>query len=219
MQVKVEKQYSKGLTFIASYAYSKTISLGDTSGVQNILDVAAERAASSQDLTHHFVGSAVYELPFGHGKSFGVHWNGVTNAFLGGWSLSPIVTVDSGFPLNLTVRRNPSNTGGTDRPNINGDWHLANPTVQEWFNTSVFTKNAPLTYGDAGRNILRGPGLFNLDFSAHKSFRVTERVSAELRLESFNLTNTPALGNPNTQVGNELDVKTLGECTSIPLWA
>jgi hypothetical protein len=202
LQIKAEKRYSKGLMFIVSYAYSKTMAVGDTSGVQNILDVPAEYAVSSQDLTHHFVGSAIYDLPFGRGKGFGAHWNRVTNAFLGGWSISPIVTVDSGFPLTLTVRGNPSNTGGTDRPNINGDWHLIDPTVQEWFNTSVFSKNAPLTYGDAGRNILRGPGLFNIDLAAHKSFQITERISTELRVESFNFTNTPALGNPNTQVGN-----------------
>ncbi len=202
LQAKAEKRYSNGLTFVAAYAYSKTIALGDTSGVQNILDVAAERSVASQDMTHHFVGSAIYELPFGHGKAFGAHWNAVTNGFLGGWSISPIVTVDSGFPLNLTVRGNPSNTGGTDRPNIVGDWHLNNPTVQEWFNTAAFSKNGKLTYGDAGRNILRGPGLVNLDVAAHKSFKVTERITTELRLESFNATNTPALGNPNTQFGN-----------------
>jgi hypothetical protein len=106
------------------------------------------------------------------------------------------------FSAQPDRRGNPSNTGGTDRPNINGSWQLADPTVQEWFNTSVFSKNAPLTYGDAGRNILRGPGLFNLDLAAHKTFQITERISTELRLESFNATNTPALGNPNTQVGN-----------------
>ena len=83
-----------------------------------------------------------------------------------------------------------------------GNWHLADPTVQEWFNTAAFVKNAKYTYGDAGRNILRGPGLFNLDLAAHKSFRITERFTAQLRLESFNSTNTPALGTPNTQVGN-----------------
>jgi hypothetical protein len=202
VQAKVEKRYARGLTFLASYAYSKTIALGDTASVQNPLDWAAERAVSSQDMTHHFVGSAVYELPFGRGKTFGAHWNGVTNAILGGWSVSPIASVDSGFPLNLSVRGKPSNTGQNDRPNVVGDWHLSSPTVQEWFNTAAFVKNAKYTYGNAGRNILRGPGLFNLDLAAHKSFRITERLTAQLRLESFNSTNTPALGNPNTQVGN-----------------
>jgi hypothetical protein len=202
LQAKVEKRYAKGLTFLASYAYSKTIALGDTSGVQNPLDWAAERAVSSQDMTHHFVGSAIYNLPFGRGQTFGSQWDRLTNAVLGGWSVSPIATVDSGVPLNLTVAGKPSNTGQNDRPNVVGNWHLSDPTVQEWFNTAAFVKNAKYHYGDAGRNILRGPGLFNLDLAAHKSFRVTERFTAQLRLESFNSTNTPALGNPNTQVGN-----------------
>ena len=158
-------------------------------------------------MTQHFVGSAVYELPFGRGRTFGANWNRFTNGVLGGWSVGPIVTVDTGLPLNLTVNGNPSNSGpyGADRPNVVGNWQLANPTVQEWFNTAAFVKNAPYTYGDAGRNILRGPGLFNLDIAAHKQFRISERFSAQLRLESFNATNTPpfaGLGSPNTVVGS-----------------
>jgi len=82
--------------------------------------------------------------------------------------------------------------------------------VQEWFNTAAFAPNAKYTFGNAGRNILRGPGLVNLDIAAHKSFQITERISAQLRLESFNATNTPALGNPNTVVGNPL----FGQITS-----
>ena len=203
LQAKVEKRYSKGLTFIASYSYSKSIALGDTAGVQNAVNWSADRAVSSQDMTHHFVGSAVYALPFGKGQAFGAHWNRWSNAILGGWSVGPIVTVDSGMPLNLTVNGNPSNTGsGADRPNIVGDWHLSDPTVQQWFNTAAFVANAKYTYGNAGRNVLRGPGLFNLDLAAHKAFQITERVSAQLRLESFNATNTPALGSPNTVVGS-----------------
>jgi hypothetical protein len=85
-----------------------------------------------------------------------------------------------------------------------GNWQLANPTVGEWFNTAAFVANAPYTYGDAGRNIIRGPGLVNLDLALHKSFRITERVSAQLRIESFNSMNTPALGAPNTVLGNPL---------------
>ena len=204
LQVKVEKRYAKGLTFLGVYSFSKTIALGDTNNLQNPLNWAAERAVSTQDLTHRFVASAVYELPFGRGKAHGANWNRFTNAALGGWSIAPIVTVDSGFPLNLTVNGNPSNSGpfGADRPNVVGDWHLSDPTVQEWFNTAAFAKNAPYTYGDAGRNVLRGPGLFNLDLAAHKQFRITERFTAQLRLESFNTTNTPPLGAPNTIVGS-----------------
>jgi hypothetical protein len=202
LQAKVEKRYAKGLTFIASYSYSKTMALGDAAGLQNPANWAAERAVAGQDLTHHFVGSVVYDLPFGKSKAFGSRWNRTLDAAFGGWSLGSIVTVNSGFPLNPIVSSDPSNTGQTDRPNLVGNWHVANPTVQEWFNTAAFTPNAAYTFGDAGRNILRGPGMFNIDLAAHKNFQITERISAQLRVESFNLTNTPALGAPITDISN-----------------
>jgi Carboxypeptidase regulatory-like domain/TonB dependent receptor len=205
LQAKIEKRYTNGLTFIASYAYSKTLALGDTAGVQDQQDWMADKAVSSLDMRQHFVGSAVYQLPFGRGRQFGSHWGRVTDAALGGWSFAPIFTVSSGMPLNITVNGNPSNTGsGVDRPNVVGNWQLSNPTIGEWFNTAAFVANAPYTYGDAGRNIVRGPGLVNLDLALHKSFRISERVSAQLRIESFNATNTPALGAPNTVLGNPL---------------
>jgi hypothetical protein len=207
LQAKIEKRYTNGLTFIASYAYSKTIALGDTAGGQNELDWMADKSVSSLDVTHHFVGSAVYQLPFGQGRHFGSNWNRITDGFLGGWSFAPIFTASTGMPLNVTVNGSPSNTGATtsvDRPNVVGDWHLSNPTVAEWFNTAAFVANAAYTYGDAGRNIIRGPGFVDLDLALHKSFRITERVSAQLRVESFNATNTPALGPPNTVLGNPL---------------
>lgn len=207
LQAKIEKRYTNGLTFIASYAYSKTIALGDTAGVQNEQDWMADKAVSSLDVRQHFVGSAVYQLPFGQGRRFGSNWNRWTNGVLGGWSFAPIFTATAGMPLNVTVNGSPSNTGATtsvDRPNVVGNWQLTNPSVAEWFNTAAFVANAPYTYGDAGRNIIRGPGLVDLDLALHKSFRITEKVSAQLRVESFNATNTPALGAPNTVLGNPL---------------
>jgi hypothetical protein len=202
LQTKIEKRYANGLSFIASYAYSKTMALGDAAGLQNPLDWAAEYAVAGQDVTHHFVGNVIYELPFGRNKKFGGHWSSVTNTLFGGWAIDPIVTVQSGFPVNLSVNGEPANTGQNDRPNVVGDWHLANPTVNEWFNTAAFAKNAPFTYGDAGRNLLRSPSLFNLDLAAHKSFRVTERVTTQLRVESFNFTNTPYFAPPDAVVGD-----------------
>jgi hypothetical protein len=202
LQAKVEKRFSKGLTFLASYAWSKTIGIGDSNDVQNPQDISAERAVSSNNRAQYFVGSTVYQLPFGKGKQFGAHWNRFTDAVLGGWNLSPIVTLVSGQPLNLSVNGTPSNSGQADRPNVVGNWHLANPTINEWFNTAAFVANAPYTYGNAGRNILVGPGAATLNVGIHKTFAFTERVKAQLRLESFNATNHPNLGNPNTQVGN-----------------
>ncbi len=216
LQAKIEKRYTNGLTLIATYSYSKTIALGDSAGVQNPLDWNADRAAADTDMRQHLVASAVYALPFGKGKPFGSHWNRFADALLGGWSVAPILTVDTGMPLNVTVEGDPSNTGqqgntgNNDRPNVAGNWHLSNQTVQEWFNTTAFEPNAKYTFGNAGRNILRGPGLINLDAAAHKTFRITERVSAQLRVESFNSTNTPALGSPNTTLGSP----TFGQITS-----
>jgi hypothetical protein len=175
---------------------AKTTALG--SGFQDPLNIDAEVGPADTDRRHYFVASGVYELPFGRDGEGG----GVSRALFGGWSLSPIVTVASGLPLNLTVNGNPSNTGQNDRPNVVGDWQLENPTVAQWFNTAAFVANDRYTYGNAARNLLRGPGLFNVDLSARKSFRLSRGISADLRFESFNLTNTPSLGSPNTQVGN-----------------
>jgi len=83
-----------------------------------------------------------------------------------------------------------------------GDWELDNPTADQWFNTAAFAANAPFTYGNAPRNLLRGPGYVNVDLSLRKSFRLSERLTADVRFESFNATNRVNLGDPNTQVGN-----------------
>jgi hypothetical protein len=100
------------------------------------------------------------------------------------------------------VNGNPANTGQNDRPNVVGDWELDHPTPEQWFDTAAFVANDRYTFGNAPRNLLRGPGLFNLDVVLKKSFKVSDRVTADLRFESFNATNTTPLGNPNTQVGN-----------------
>jgi hypothetical protein len=117
-------------------------------------------------MTQHFVGSAVYALPFGQGRKYGANCNRCVNGVLGGWRVGPTNTASAGLPLNLTVNGNPSNSEpyGAVRANVVGGWQLANPTVQEWFNTAAL--------------------------AAHMQFRVSERFTAQLRLESFNATNT-----------------------------
>jgi hypothetical protein len=203
LQVKVEKRYAKGLTFLGSYAYSKTLGIGDTAGIQDQFNVAAERSVSSTDMRHHFVGSMSYPLPFGRGRRFGNGWNRWTDVALGGWSFSPIVTLSSGTPLNLIVSSNPSNTGGAaDRPNVVGDWHLSNRRLGQWFNTSAFVANASGVYGNAGRNLVISPGTFNLDAALRKDVPIKDRVSLQLRLESFNATNTPQFGSPGVDVNS-----------------
>ncbi len=220
LQAKLEKRYTRGLSLLASYGYSKTIALGEnqSGGVQDLRNIQADRAASSQDIRHHITGTAVYDLPFGRGRKFGNNWNRFENSALGGWSIDPIVTLSTGLPFNLGVNGNPSNSGqgsldgNNDRPNLVGNFKAAvnsvtqqpTHTKAQWFNTAAFAPNAPYTFGNAGRNILRAAGTVNLDVALHKKFDITERVSAQLRLEAFNAANHDVLAAPNASVGSSL---------------
>ncbi len=213
---KLEKRYSKGMTYIVSYQWSKAISdiraipgSGGSPGesarlVLDVLDFTRERGPAPQDIRHRFVGSTVYELPFGKGKTFGANWGGATNAVLGGWSVGSIVSLAGGTPATPTVRGNPAGIGGGDRPNViaGQDVNLPNQNPDGWWNPGAFQKNDIFTFGNAGKGILRGPGTAVWDFSAYKSFRFSEQYSAQFRMEAFNFTNTPQFNFPNTQVGN-----------------
>jgi hypothetical protein len=212
LQLKVEKRLAHGLSFLGSYMWSKTIANGrgesGAGGVsnslpQNPLNYRAERSLADEDRRHRFVTSYVYELPFGRGKRWLGHIHPIVNGALGGWTTAGILTVTSGQLASLTVTGNPSNTGGPDRPNVLHDWHLdSGQSLNHWFDTTAFGLNAPFTFGNAGRNLLRGPHATNLDFAIYKSFKITERIALQFRGEAFNATNTPAFGAPNAQVGS-----------------
>ncbi|MBM3797594.1 MAG: TonB-dependent receptor [Acidobacteria bacterium] len=215
MQMKAEKRYSKGSTFILHYTWSKAIAdvggiagVGNAPGenwdVQNPLDFRSERSLATNHMGHRFVGSYVYELPFGRGRTYGADMHKALDFLAGGWSLGGILTLAAGTPINLSVVGNPSNAGLMDRPNVVGQWHLprGERTLQRFFNTSAFVPNSAFQYGNAGRNLLLGPGRMNYDFSAYKNFGITERLNMQFRFEAFNFTNTPFFGAPVAQVGN-----------------
>jgi hypothetical protein len=210
-QTRIERRFSAGFTLLTSYNWSKTISdvcqPGNGTGcqgsnIQNPLDRRAERSVADQHIGHRFVSSYIWALPFGKGHRWGKGWAGRTDAILGGWNVSGILTLTSGLPFNLSVEGNPSNSSGYDRPNLVGDPGAGNRTIDRWFNTDAFAPNAPFTYGNVGRNILTGPPLRNFDFAALKNFRVTEGITIQFRFESFNFTNTPPFGLPDSTVGS-----------------
>ena len=149
------------------------------------------------------VSSVLYELPFGRGRRF-LDRGGVVNAVLGGWELGSILTVQTGFPLTVVVGRDQSNTGaGFDRPNATGEEVELPRDVrgpQRWFNTAAFTLPPFGTHGSVGRNTLIGPGLFQLDASLLKNFRLTESQTIQFRFEAFNAPNHPNWGNPNVSI-------------------
>ena len=117
----------------------------------------------------------------------------------------------SGLPFTPTLAAATVNTGTGSRPDRVGDGKLADPTVDRWFDTSAFTTPAQFTYGNAGRNILYGPGRVNFDFSVFKEFRVQEGFRLQFRTEIFNLFNTAQFDLPNAAIGNS----TAGTITSI----
>ncbi len=214
-QTRFERRYSNGLTILSAYIFSKT--MGDaggfagsgnapSSGIQNPLDRRAERGLDNQHRAHSFVSSYIYDLPWGSGRKWGSSWGGVQDTVMGGWTVAGIFSLASGRPFGLNVRGNPANTGDLNRPNVvpGADHKLSGSQrdPERWFNTDAFVPNNDFEYGNAGRNILLGPGLVNWDFAVYKRFSITERHSVQFRFESFNFTNTPSFNFPNSQVGN-----------------
>ena len=214
LQTKLEKRYSQGMTYIVSYSWSHAIgdwrSIPGSGGapgenariVKDVLDLSHERGPTPQDIRHRLIGSIVYELPFLKGAT------GAKRALLGGWSIGSILTFTTGTPATPGVqgasKSNVNDLNHLDRPDVVSGQSV-NPAQQDpslWWNQAALVANQPLTFGDAGKGILRIPGRAQWDFSAYKSFKFTEKYSAQFRFEAFNFTNTPQFNAPNTRVGN-----------------
>ena len=207
LEVKLEKRFSKGYQFLLGYSWSKNID-EDTQdqgsgGSDNPYNYRTMRGPSSIDFKQRFVGSFTMELPFGKGKMFGSNMPVVADAILGGWHLAGIVTLQGGLPFTPTLgSADPTNSGrqyGT-RPNVGGTGAVANPNRNGWFNIADFPIPVQYTIGNAGRNILRGPGISTQDLSLLKDFHFTERKYLQLRWEYFNALNITNLSNPNSNV-------------------
>jgi hypothetical protein len=203
LTLRLERRYANGLTFLSNLTYSKSLDLGNTasSGTspQNPLDLRAEWGPSSFSVKVQYVGSVVYELPFGKKRRWLTSAPTWLDVLAGGWEATGIISLQTGGPFNVTSSLDISNTGGSNRPFVVGDPNIANPTILRWFNTAAFSTVVPgggYAYGNAGRNILIGPGLQNFDLGLFKNFRLTERFGAQFRLEGFNALNHANFGDP-----------------------
>jgi hypothetical protein len=205
-QARFQQSFEHGLTALASYTWSKSIddassfftSAGDANFPQNSHDTRAERALSNFDLRHRFSLSYSYDLPFGKG------------ALWGGWQTYGIWTFQTGRPFTIALDPNLDNSntgqsilgfGANDRPNLLRSATLSHPTPDRWFDVTAFALPPYGSFGDAGRNILTGPGLQSINVSIVKSFRLAERASLEIRTEAFNLFNHPNFDLPNIFFG------------------
>jgi len=227
LQVDVNRRMARGLQFNGAYTWSHAIDNSppgfdsDYRFGGNVVDPfqwwTKERASSNLDVRNRFVFNALYELPFGRGRTFGNNWNGPVNAILGGWVFSPILTLASGFPFDVVCKYCSS---PSTRPDVVGPLQQLNRAT-EWFNTSSFQKvatnlvtGAPIAPGNSPRNPFTGPGTKTMDLSVAKTIAVTERVRTELRGEFFNLFNTPQFSPPD---GNLNDGGGFGKITSLRL--
>ena len=204
-QLKAEKRTSHGLYFLSAFTFSKAINdqpeiCCNSPWPQDSYNIRAEKGLADFDNRKRWVNSVDYELPVGKGHRF-LNRGGVPDAILGGWHVGGIISFRSGFPFSPQIGFDPSNTGspGLQRSNQIGNGHLPNPSPNLWFNVNDFpVPNCPNgCFGNAGKNILEGPGATMADLSARKFFNVTERVNLEFRGEFFNAFNHAVFSQPD----------------------
>lgn len=218
LQVKLQKNVSHGLQFLASYTYAKSLDYAGTSASgggavgnpQTYTDRKAGYGPSGFDITQRFVGSWVYLLPFGQGQRFGAS-NAFESRVLGGWEFDGISTLETGFPFTVTLNQGVNN-GAPSWPNRICSGTLSNADPSRWYNSACFAAPAPNTYGNSARGVLRGPGLVDFDVSLVKNTRLKERLNLQFRADAFNVLNTPSfsVAGINTSIGSP----TAGRITS-----
>jgi len=204
LQVEVRRRSHKGLTIWGNYVFGKSIdnesnAVTNNGGVRNPLNPNLDRAPADNDLKHMANLTAVYELPRA-GFSNAVLWG-----ILNGWQTNGILTLRSGFPQSvLSGFDNSLSANGRDFADVVGNpKRLAgvDPLVK-WFNTAAFAQNAIGTFGNAGRNIIRGPSAFTVDVSLFKNFTAHESWKLQVRGEAFNVCNHGNLGDPTMTLSN-----------------
>jgi hypothetical protein len=209
----VKRSFSHGLLFAANYMLSHEIDDGsngsgdgDSLVAQNVSCMSCERASGAFDARHVVNFNAVYELPFGAGKSH-LSSPGTLRTIFGSWEASSLVTARTGFPVNVTIDRSSSDTpdGNTNnqRPDLVPGVSLTPPggqSVGAWINPTAFATPAPGTWGNAPRNLLRAPGAWQIDMGVSKRLLFTERVQLQFRTDIFNIFNHPQYGSPNADV-------------------
>lgn len=207
LQARYQQRLAAGLSTLVSYTLGKSIddasgffpSAGDPNFPQNSYNLRAERGRSNFDVRQRLSASYVYDLPFRG------------NWLLRGWQTNGVWTFQTGRPFTVALLPDidNSNTGRTslgfganDRPNVSGVARLEDPTPGRWFNTGAFAMPPRGTFGNAGRNIVEGPGFQSVNVSLVKNTAVTERTTVQLRAEAFNLLNRANYDQPDNYYGS-----------------
>jgi len=212
MTLKAARRFRHGLSFDSAYTWSKSIDdasdTGTTNAEYNLPEdpyaMHLEKALSSFNHPQRLTANAVYDLPFG------TRGSGWLASSIRGWRVAEIFTAQSGAPFTVNLSsaagQNVSPAGlvngnNLERPNLAGNANNGPETPAEWFNTAAFTLPAQGTYGTAGRNVVNGPGLIDLDVSLQKEATLYERLKLQIRLDAYNSLNHPNFNLPGRIFG------------------
>ena len=210
LQTTLQRRFANGFQLNVAYTFSKAIGLccDDLSegppAIQIPRFMRLARGLLPSDRTHVFSSTVVAQLPFGRDR----RWlrSGPLSMLAGGWQANALISAYSGLPFTVTA-----SAASLNAPGNNQTANLVRPRVailggvgpnEPYFDPLAFAPVTTPTFGSAGYNILRGPSVFNIDFSLFRDFRLSERWKAQFRAEALNLTNTPHFANPSANVSN-----------------
>lgn len=207
LQTSVQRNLSKGLLLSANYQYSHSIDNGGIGGGEAAIPQdfnchTCEIASSDQDMRHYFAASTLWQLPIGRGHSLFSHASRWADLLVGGWQFSAIGTARSGLPINVTISRSastlPDQLNKNQRPDrvVGVPLYLPNRTTANWLNIAAFSAPAAGVHGNAGRNVARAPGLWQMDTGLQKRFSLSDSFGLSFRAEAFNLFNVAHYGTP-----------------------
>jgi hypothetical protein len=218
LEAKLEERLAHGASFLFSYTHSKLIDDASAVFSTTVLSspnssslIAAntyrpwlERDSSSGDMPNVLSFSGTCDLPAGRGHSLASR--GAANAIVGGWQLNAIISSQSGMPVTVTQATNFNSFAGfsIQRPNLIGKPSISpeERTPARFFNTNAFATAPQFTIGSASRNPVRGPAYRDVDVALVKHVSISHETGFEFRAEMFNITNTPAFGQPNGSFGS-----------------
>ncbi len=213
LEVGLHRNLSTGLLVSANYQWSHAIDDGAVGGAEaivpeNVSCRSCERASSQFDMRSYFTSSAIWRIPVGRGYRLLGNAPPLVNALLGGWQLAGVGTARSGLPLNVTITRAatalPDQINSNQRPNtvLGQSIYPEGQSVSNWLNPNAFVMPAAGAWGNAGRNLIRAPGHWQIDTALEKRVQAWERLAVTFRAEAFNVFNVAQYGNPVVNVSN-----------------
>jgi len=209
LQASVTRRFSDGLLLKGAYTFSKAINATDEDGWASVswnhpsvLD--RNRALAGYDRPHILQLAWVYELPFGPGKKWAT--GGPLSLLVRNWQLNGTFSSYTGSPFTVSASgaslNAPGNSQTADQVKDKVEKLGGIGTNVPFFDPLAFRAVTAVRYGNTGRNILRGPGVVNMDLGVFRDFLLTEQLRLQFRAESFNFTNTPHFNNPGSNVSN-----------------